>query len=54
MAWDVNEDGWLDLLVTLEAEGGVAVLQGDGQGLSILTPLFTAEGAPEMKKSPGF
>lgn len=46
VAWDVNQDSILDLLVTLEEEGGVAVLSGDGQGTFVRTQLVTTNGGP--------
>lgn len=46
VAWDVNEDGFLDLLVTLEAEGGVAVLEGNGQGAFVRSQLVKTNGGP--------
>lgn len=43
---DVNQDGILDLLVTLEDESGVAVLTGDGQGGFTRTQLVATNGGP--------
>ncbi len=46
VAWDVNEDGFLDLLVTLEGEDGVAVLHGNGQGSFVRSQLVATNGGP--------
>ncbi|MBS2040753.1 VCBS repeat-containing protein [bacterium] len=46
LAADVNRDQVLDLLVTLEDEGGVAVLLGDGLGGFQRTSLIPTQGGP--------